>query len=250
MAEVEAVILVELSRLAPLGGFADADWDEVVRRAGLDGAGGSVRTKRRLIIALAVLAALLIPLVAVGAVNDWWFFKNGYAPTPTSSPVVVKVGTWAGRPWELVAYRSTTDGLCFAVTATNSTTPGAPGLGAAMGCAPFVGIARTKETKATPEMTITYMSRAGNKQFPAYVAGPVISRASQVEIRFTDGQILRVPTFAAPTSLGRVRFYATPLPTHEFVPKSVAGLDSNGNVIACLVPGKALDGISPLSACK
>jgi hypothetical protein len=240
-----------LNRLAPALPW-EPDWANVLARAGERERHWPpwLRAKRRLIVALAALAAVLIPLVAVGAVNDWWFFKNGYAPTPTRAPVVVKVGTWDGHRWELVAYRSTTDGLCFAVTATSSKTPGEPGRGAAMGCAPFVGIARTKETKATPDMTITYMSRGGNKQFPAYIAGPVIEGASQVEIRFTDGQVLRVPTFAAPASLGRVHFYASPLPPREFLPKWVAGLDNNNNVIACLVVGRAVNGFSPLSACK
>jgi hypothetical protein len=236
-----------LNRLAPVLPW-EPDWTNVIARAGEHGRRQPprLRARRRLVVALAVLAAVLIPLIALGAVNQWWFFKGGFAPTPTATPVVVKEGSWGGRPWELDAYRSTTDGLCFAMTATGAKTPGK---GAAMGCVPFVGIARTKETKATPDLTITYLSRGGNKQFPAYIAGPVIDNASHVEIRFADGQVLRVQTFAAPASLGHVRFYATPLPAHEFVPTWVAGLDKNGNVIACFVADRG-GRSSPPSACK
>jgi len=238
-----------LNRLAPPALPWEPDWANVLERAGALERPRPLRlrARRQLILAVALLAAVLVPLIALGAVHNWWFLKNGYAPTPTGTPAVVKEGKWDDRSWELVAYRSTTDGLCFAVRATGSK---ARGEGAAMGCVPFVGIARTKETKATPDLTITYMSRGGNKRFPAYVAGPVIVRASHVEIRFRDGQVLRVPTFAAPASIGRVRFYATPLPAGEFVPESVAGLDSDGKVVACLAPATAAAGISPLSACK
>jgi hypothetical protein len=185
----------------------------------------------------------LVPVVALGAANDWWFFKNGNPPTPTSTPVLVKQGVWDGHPWELDAYRSTTDGLCFAVKATGSNK------GAAMGCLPFVGIARTNKTKPTPELTITYMSHSGNRRFPAYIAGPVIADASQVKIRFPDGQTLRVPTFAAPRSLGRVRFYASPLPAHQFLPEWAAGLNARGQIIACILVAHG-GRPSPLSACR
>jgi hypothetical protein len=234
-----------LNRLAPALPW-EPDWASVLRRAGelelrrpLQ-----LRGKRRLILALAVLAAVLIPLIALGAANEWWFLKYGGAPTPTSPPVIVKEGNWSGHPWELVAY-PTADGLCYSVMPAGSKTEGAGS------CASFVGVARTNETKKTSDMTITYMSGNGYR-LPVWIAGPVIDSASQVEIRFENGKNLRLPTFAAPASLGRVRFYAAPLPTgvSPSPPKSIAGLDIDGNVIACLAPATAVDGISPLSACK
>jgi hypothetical protein len=257
MLDVEVVILDELELLSPLQSDAAADWREVLRRANTlsNSNVGRLRpsfperkrpkilsAKRRVVVGFALLVVVLVPVLALGAANDWWFFKSGYAPTPTSTPVVVKHGVWDGHPWELDAYRSTTNGLCFAVKATNSDK------GAAMGCLNFVGIARTNQTRPTPDSTITYMSRGGNHAFPAYIAGPVIANAVQVEIRFPDGQTLRVPTFAAPRSLGRVRFYATPLPAHEFLPEWGAGLNAWGQIIACLLGGHG--GPSPLSACK
>jgi hypothetical protein len=203
---------------------------------------------------------VLVPLAALGAANDWWFLKHG-GPTPTKAPAVVKEGVWGSHTWQLVAYPSTTDGLCMAVAAKSAATPGQ----GAMACAPFAGVARTKITKASPDMTITFlMSGAGADGLPAYVAGPVIEKASTVELRFSNGTILRTPTFAGRGSLQHIRFYATRLPagvqrtprppTPLKTPPSplewVAGLDTHGNVVACLVPLNAKDGISPLSACR
>lgn len=247
-----------LNRLVPALPW-EPDWANVLGRAGERERRWprQLRAKRRLILILAALMAVLIPLIALGAANEWWFFKFGQAPTPTSAPLVVKEGSWDGHPWELVAFPSTTDGLCFSMTPAGSK---AGGEGAAISCGPFAGIARTNETKATPDMTITFMSSGASDRLPAFIAGPVVDNASQVEIRFGNGQVLRVPTFAAPTSLGPVRFYATPLPAgvaptrpgpgHVEFLKSVAGLDNDGNVIACLAPATAVDGISSLSACK
>jgi hypothetical protein len=199
-----------------------------------------------MVIALAVLAAVLVPLAALAAANNWWFLTLG-GPTPTNAPVVVKEGVWDGHPWQLIAYPSTTDGLCVSVTPKNST-----GEGAAMGCGTFAGIARTPETKASPDMTITYLSGGASNELPAYIAGPVIENASAVEIRFADGNVMRVPTFTAPEPLSHIRFYATPISAADqstFL-KWVAGLDANGNVVACLAPLTAKDGISLLSDCR
>jgi hypothetical protein len=211
-------------------------------------------TKRRLVVVVAVLAAVLVSLAAVGATNDWWFLKFGGSPTPRLAPNVVKQGEWNGHPWQLVAYSSREHGLCFSVTPRGF--PG-EGEGGATSCNPFAGIAPMPETK-TSEMTIGVLGGSASKQLPAYIAGPVISKATEVEVRFGNGDVLRVPTFAAPQErLQRVRFYATPLPSNvQPTPndptwlKSVAGLDAEGNVIACLAPLTATDGTSPLSDCR
>jgi hypothetical protein len=241
-----------LNRLAPALPW-QPDWANVLERAGTHERRRlpQLRAKRRLILVLAVLAAVLIPLIALGGENEWWFL-DGHAPTPTSPPVVVKEGSWDVHPWELVAY-PTADGLCYSVMPTGSKTEGAGS------CTSFAGVARTNETKATQNMTITYMSGRGYG-LPVWIAGPVIDSASQVEIRFGNGTDLRLSTFAAPASLGRVRFYAAQLPKDvteaspgpgqiEFI-RSVAGLDNDGNVVACLAPATAVDGISRLSDCK
>lgn len=127
-----------------------------------------------------------------------------------------------------------------------------------MSCGPFAGTARTPETKASSDMTITYLSGSATAELPAYIAGPVIDKASIVEIRFGSGDVLRVPTFTAPEPFEHIRFYATQLPASvQPRPRAfatflewIAGLDASGEVVACLAPLTAKDGSSPLSDCR
>ena len=227
-------------------------------------------TKRRLMLGFAVLAAALVPLAALGAANDWWFIQD-HGPAPVSAPDVMKEGEWSGHPWQLIAYRSGSVGLCVSVTPAGSTAGGreripfSPPRGGATSCAPFVGVP-TAETKGSSKMTITFLSGAAGDELPAYIAGPVIDKASTVEIEFGTGEVLRLPTFSEATSLGRVRFYAAQLPATIPMPQpgqriqnptqpwppinTLAGLDSDGNVVACLAPRTAVDGVSPLSDCQ
>jgi hypothetical protein len=180
-------------------------------------------TNRGLTLGLALLAAALVALAALGAASDWWFLRDdgpkplgapdGFlrddGPTPVGAPDVVKEGEWSGHPWRLMAYRSTTDGLCFSVMPAGSN---ASGFGGATSCALFVGVPRTAETRGSSEMTITFLGGAAGTELPAYIAGPVIDKASTVEIEFGAGEVLRLPTFSGPASLGHVRFYAAQLP--------------------------------------
>lgn len=212
-------------------------------------------TPRRLVLAFAVLAAVLVPLAAFGAATDWWFLRFGGTPVPTTAPQVVKEGEWNGHTWQLIAYPSATHGLCISITPKDS---GDKGEGGALSCGPFVGVARTPESKGSPDMTITFLAGDATEKLPAYIAGPVIEEASVVEVRFGGGDVLRVPTFAGPEPLQHVRFYAAQLPTDiRLTPgtaaallKWVAGLDASGNVVACLAPQTAKDGISFLSDCR
>lgn len=115
-------------------------------------------------------------------------------------------------------------------------------------------------------MTITFLSGAAGDELPAYIAGPVIDKASTVEIEFATGEVFRLPTFRGSASLRHVRFYAAQLPATIPMPQpgqriqnptqpwppinTLAGLDSDGNVVACLAPRTAVDGVSPLSDCQ
>jgi hypothetical protein len=49
----------------------------------------------------------------------------------------------------------------------------------------------------------------------------VIDKASTVEIEFGTGEVLRLPTFSGPASLGHVRFYAAQLPATIPIPLPV-----------------------------
>jgi hypothetical protein len=248
-----------LDRLAPALPWT-ADWNDVLSRAGDHPPSRPLPrrlpTRGRLVVALVVLAAVLIPLAALAAANEWWFLNSGSTPKPVHAPAVVKEGEWSGHSWQLIAYPSGTDGLCFSLTPKGSAANGA---GGALSCSPFVGVARTRETKAAPDMTITFLSGTHNPKLPSYVVGPVIERAAEVELHFANGEVLRVPTFGASGPLEHVRFYATQVPASWF-PSSppglvplfdwIAGLDKAGNVVACLAPATAKDGMSPLSDCR
>jgi hypothetical protein len=234
-----------------------ADWPDVIERADLKRSTHLV-TKRRVVLALAVVVAVLVPLAALGAANDWWFLRFAGGPLPAAAPTVVQEGVWDGHPWLMTAYPSTTDGLCMAITPKDSAT--SSGQGGAQECGPFAGVGRTSQTKATPDLTITYLSGSGSKELPAYIAGPVIGSATTVEVRFGNGTTLRAQTFAGPKSLGSVRFYASQLPAgfqdqprtktfFRFV-RWVAGFDANGQIVACLAPQAAKDGVSALSGCR
>jgi len=212
--------------------------------------------RRLLLLSFAVFAAVLVPLAAVGAANDWWFLKTGAAPVPTTAPQVVMEGEWNGRPWQLVAYPSATHGLCISMTPKDSA---ARGEGGAMACGPFVGIARTPESKTSPDISMTVGAGDATEKPPVNIWGAVIEPASAVEIRVRDGSVVRVPTFAGPEPLQHVRFYAAQLPANlhmipenatSVFPSWVAGLDASGNVVACLAPRTAKNGISALSDCR
>ena len=240
-----------LYQLAADGAFR-SDWQDVLRRAGEARVARRPVSRRKLVIALAVAAVAVAPLVAVADSNNWWFFAHGAAPTPRHAPVVVRSGTWNGYGWELVAYPSTTDGLCFGVTPTSTAVTN--GRGAALACAPFVGVGRTHRTKQSPDMSITYLDAQGSP-LPNHIVGPVIERAASVIIRLQNGRTLRTRTFPAPAPLQHVRFFVlngtpstAPRPGPDRI-KWIAGLDADGRVVACLAPATAHDGISPLSAC-
>lgn len=173
-------------------------------------------TKRRLIVALALLAAALVPLAALGAASDWWFVQD-HGPAPVSAPNVVKEGEWSEHPWQLTAYPSGTD-LCFSVTPAGSN---ADGSGGATNCAPFAG-RPDPETKGSSKMTITFLSGAAGTELPA------------------GATACNHPNTPARVGTHKERSFINKL----------AGLDSDGNVVACLTPRMAGDGASPLSDCQ
>ena len=173
MVDVEAVILDELGRLAPLGGFADANWDEVVRRAGLGRAAETVpasrtpRRRRRVVLAL-VSVALLVVAVAVsplGAaigneVSNFSSWLRGSPGKPASSAqqrtfAQGNARAWAGFPadtklrrlivthsdgvtYTLFGFRSG-DSLCLDVSAEGAAR------GSTLACAPL------RELRARPQ---------------------------------------------------------------------------------------------------
>jgi hypothetical protein len=223
-----------LDLLAPAVDWA-ADWDDVLQRAGERRPRRRAFIGRRLVLALAMLAAVLIPLAAFGAAGDWWFFGGPVSPpVPQGSLVVVKEGKWEGHPWKLVAYQSDA-GLCWSFTPSEIPVEGTE---AGFVCGTFAGVA----PKLSSDVTISSISSSGQK-FPAYIAGVVVGSAREVEIQFATGETLRLPTFSSAEPVGPVRFFASQVQGGS-VPLNMVGRDANGKVVACNVNGPA-----PLSAC-
>lgn len=229
-----------LERLAPPQQFAD-DWADVLGRVGEP----RPRTgRRRALPVAAALAATIVVLVtaaAVAAVNDWWFWDN--APAPVTTPVVVKSGTWDGKGWELVAYRSASHGICFSMIPSGAGK--SDGLGAAMNCGGFDSA--TPPGSSVRPSGITFLS-GSSPQLPTYIVGPVVDAADEVVISFANGEVLRTPAFDAPGSLGALRFYAARVPESVARPtigpaatslQKLVGLDEEGHVVACLTPRAA-----------
>lgn len=248
MSGIDVEISRALDRLFPSNG--QPDWQQVI-----EGAGVSRRRSRRWGLVLAIVVTVLTPLVAVADSNQWWFLRHPTVGTqPTKPPTVVREGVWSGKRWQLVAYPSA-DGLCFSLTPTDRAADG----GAGLGCGPVRDFPGTHGGKMMP---ITFLaSTGGTKAFPAYIIGPVIATAKTVAIHF-DNRTITTPTFDAPRALGRVRFYATELPPHIFAatPSSnqrpndplrwIAGYTGQGQIVACLNPRTATDGISPTNDCR
>lgn len=219
--------------------------------------------RHALLFALGLVAVgALIPAGALAVANDWWFFRFGGTPSPLTSVVVVETGKWQGKAWELTAYRSSTEGICFALSPT--TTAQSQGQGGAMACDLIEGVPRTPDSKRYTPHAITFL--AGFKgTLPDNVVGPVTAMAAEVAIYLTDGTIVRTPTLEAPSSLGSsIRFYATALPEPLTPPaslgmagssgqgawlKKVVGLDDKDQVVACLTVPVPRDDV-PLSACQ
>lgn len=217
-----------LDALAP-NQDVELDWHEVVSRAGKTPDSASRRAlrrrpRKRWLIALAAVVAVVSPLSAVGAAEEWWFFTS-LAP-PTSTPQVLKSGTWAGASWELVGYKAR-DGLCFLVMPAGSPRDGS-GVSTPTGCG---------GTPDPPDSTghggIGSLSGV-TLGLPNYVVGPVVEGAQEVSVHLSSGETIRTPTFDVPESLGAVDFYATDLPAGATVALLTAEA-ADGRVVACFV---------------
>jgi hypothetical protein len=226
-----------LDRLAPREQFAH-DWRDVLERAGVHEAGAvdPAWRRRKWLLLAAVVAAVVVPVaaatVAVTNWNGWW--SPHHQLRPLTEPVVVQTGSWDGKRWQLVAYReadSNIDGYCYSVMPYGSP-PTARPAGGSM-CDGF--IARPPDAPAGPA-GITYGS-AESPGLPYWAAGPVVDTAVVVALHFRDGDVLRLPTYAAPESFGHVRFYATPIPevpqSSGQSPVKIVGIDKDDAVVAC-----------------
>ncbi|MGA9761330.1 MAG: hypothetical protein WBQ14_02795 [Gaiellaceae bacterium] len=229
-------------------------WETILARAGIENPAPAKRPlwKRTWVAAVVVAVAVLVPLTAIGSEQDWWFFHFGGQSLlkPATGVSVVKTGSWDGNEWELVAFRSETQGLCFGILPTRLGAP-ANSAGGGLSCGSVAGVPRTPA--AIPNsLMITFLAGAiggieKNEQAVPYAVGPVSEVAVQVDIHLRDGEIVHTPAFGAPEELSAsIRFYATQLPpgalpsTSESGARTIpitklVGLDRAGRVVACLL---------------
>jgi len=268
-----------LDELSPDLPAAGPGWGDVLARAELFGASRLHRARpsrarrlleRRVVLAVTLVVTAVIPLLALAAANDWWFFRFRETPRPFGKPLVVTRGSWDGYSWSLVAYDSKTQGTCWSITFDESPPGGAGGASGpapggavsgadnALGCGGIVGL-RPPHPRQIDLPTVMYMTASSfNTDYPSWIAGPVVDSASTIVVRYRTGAVLRTPT-TRPVELsnvgwfGRLRFFASPLPagiTPSDLPDSITGFDSNGKVVACLVPRTASHWYSLLSECE
>jgi hypothetical protein len=231
------VISETLDRLAPERHFA-ADWADVLGRANAESIAPTRRrltVRRRWVVLVAGLLAILSPLTAVATTNELWFFRDSGRdpgrPAPNQPPpLILKTGSWEGHDWIVAGYRSEDGGLCFALF------PSSRGFGGALGCGGF------KAQGADGTGGITFLSGGLSERF-RWVVGPVVEDAERVVIHLADGEVLRVDAFDVPESLGAIRFYVAVVPMPETAePRDTAvvraeGLAADGTVVACIGDG-------------
>jgi hypothetical protein len=233
-----------LSRFVPPRRRIAPDWDNVVQRSNFVDVADRLRRptgriprrqpadlrrvslRRGFAVGFAVIAAMVCATLAISAENNWWFFYDG-SPAATSDVLVVAAGTWDSHDWTLTAYQTKEFGVCFALTPGT----GPAGRGGSMTCAPR----SFPSPGSTPveERMMTSGVSGGGAELPTNVFGVTSDQVSRVQIAFTDGDRVDIPTIDPPAALGapKLHFFATPLHGGVTVTQ-VMGIDSQGNVIA------------------
>jgi hypothetical protein len=209
-------------------------------------------TRRRIAVIAIAVVAIVTPLIAAAS-QDWWFLRFASAPEPITDVKVVKTGEWDGKPWQLVAYRSAGNLVCYGVMPRSTSGTTGYGEGGALACIRIAGVPRESDSEEA-RLGVTYHS-GPSPALPAYVAGPIVDSADEVEIHLVGGEVIRTPTFDAPDELGSIRFYAAQLPETDssggrsgVEVQKLVGIDHDGEVVAC----RALPFPTgtPLSACR
>ena len=211
-------------------------WEGVLYRAGIETSALDRRQlRKRYLIAITALIAMLVPLAAIGSQSNWWFLSDG-SPQPVSDIMAVTSGTWDGYKWQLVAFRSDRMGLCYAMQSTKHGLPG-PKDGGGEACGEFDGVPLRPSSKPSRSVTIAALSGSLGpltKDSP-YVVGPVVDQAARVDVYLQGGRVIHAPTLDAPDELNLpVRFFVAQLPPAETSFSKLVAIDGAGNVVACL----------------
>ena len=197
MVDADAVILDELGRLAPLGGFEGADWADVLRRANV-GRAPSPRRRRRLVVALSfalvVLAVAVSPLGAAigrefGNFSDWLTGSPGKPASSAEQGAFARTTrSWFGFPAhtelrrlivskhgdltaELYGFRSS-DALCVRLVASGSASNGD------LACAPL------RELRARKQPALVLASDYGVGQGKKTLDGPLTTWTPKAAVTF------------------------------------------------------------------
>jgi hypothetical protein len=143
----------------------------------------------------------------------------GIAAIPAASASQTKVasGMFNGIPWTLLAQDSKSGSWC--ITLKVAGTP-------ASTC--------DKLDLSNRDRSMSYFGHPG-RPGPDFWVGPITSKAKRVDLTYTDGRRITVPTIPAPTGLARnVSFYVFLTPCRTARPKRIAGADARGHVVALM----------------
>jgi hypothetical protein len=193
--DVEPLIARELGRLVPEPGAVRADWNDVVGRAGL------ARSRRRVVLAFAVIASAVVTAAAVaktlGGFDDWlkgvpgkpaeeraqkrFTAANGHSwvgfPTSTKLRELIRTSA-AGTDYVLYGFRSG-NSLCLQLAASGfSRQPKA--------CAPASTLANLSAPILVLTGDHTFVDR-GARPFAEVSFGIVADGVRRVDVSTTDG---------------------------------------------------------------
>jgi hypothetical protein len=211
--DLDHQIKTVLDRLVPIPAEA-GDWSRVVADARATKPRHSLVGSRRLALALVALAALAAAFAFVPALAGqgyFWFLDYG-APKPMTPVVTVtSITDRSGMTWQLTAYQSEKQGLCFQLSSEGKSGAGACG----------------------SPLPIGFMSTSTGASGGIFVLGPVTPEALRVEIT-GSAQEVEAKVAAAPDALrSDVKFYVAQLPVGMVdAPMTVKALDAQGGVIA------------------
>lgn len=227
--------------------FGAADWELVLTESRSSPARRFPRRNHGKLVLLVALAfvAVLVPLSALGIANDWWFFSvRGNPLAPTGSVITIASGRVEGAPWELIAFMTKANGLCFSVTLyppsgnpSSAAGPALPSQGIVdasqgmAGCGGVRGLAGATWQPLVNSVEGSVTTRSG--AIALVIGGPTDSSVAEVDVVESDGETVTTQSFPAPSELGLpIRFFVAALPpsTHVGV-KELIARDAAGNVL-------------------
>lgn len=168
----------------------------------------------------ALVVAVGFALIAAGATF------LAYARTGServARPTTVASGRWDGAVWRMTAADDARGDWNIDISLG-----GTPAVGGAGLIYPW-----RRASAGDSSLGISFLGRSG-VPLPDYVIGPVVARATEVDITLSNGATIRTPTIAPPPGLARdIAFYAAQTSCRAAL-VSVVGIDATGQVVAQL----------------